>query len=466
LEGLCACANPRRALNKTMAGEPVVVWFRRDLRVSDHVALHRACALGVPILPVFVFDPAILQSKDMGIRRLSFLLSCLDSLDANLQSLGSRLIIRKGHPEKELRDLAKESGAKRIFWNRDVEPYSRQRDEKVMEMAKAEGISAESFDDLLIHPPGSIEKGAGGPYTVFTPFSRAWLSKPPHDPLPRPKTIPAGLPVKTLPIPSSEDLGLGKCEIPLPPGGEKAAQELLRNFAAKNLRRYESIRNFPYDNATSRLSPHLRFGTISPRTVLAAARRVRAEDPDCKKQVDVFVSELIWRDFYKQILWEFPHVATGCFRREYDRVEWENDPAKFQAWCEGRTGFPIVDAAMRQLNQTGWMHNRLRMIVASFLTKDLLVSWQWGERYFMQKLLDGDLAANNGGWQWAAGTGTDAQPYFRIFNPVSQAEKFDAEGKFIAQYVPEAESLSSPAPIVDHSTQRLRALAMYKKAKG
>ena len=436
------------------------------MRVSDHVALHRACSLGVPILPVFVFDPAILQSKDMGVRRLAFLLSCLESLDANLQSLGSKLIIRNGHPEKVLRDLAKEVGAKRIFWNRDVEPYSRQRDEKVMEMAKAEGISAESFDDLLIHPPGSIEKGAGGPYTVFTPFSRAWLAKPPHDPLPRPKSIPTTLPVKTLPIPSTEDLGLGKCEIPLPPGGEKAAQELLRAFAAKNLRRYDSIRNFPHDNATSRLSPHLRFGTISPRTVLAAARRVRAEDPDCKKQVDVFVSELIWRDFYKQILWEFPHVATGCFRRDYDRVEWENDPAKFQAWCEGRTGFPIVDAAMRQLNQTGWMHNRLRMIVASFLTKDLLVSWQWGERYFMQKLLDGDLAANNGGWQWAAGTGTDAQPYFRIFNPVSQAEKFDAEGKFIAQYVPEAESLSSPAPIVDHAMQRVRALAMYKKAKG
>ncbi|MCX6935631.1 MAG: deoxyribodipyrimidine photo-lyase, partial [Verrucomicrobia bacterium] len=346
-----------------------------------------------------------------------------------------------------------------------VEPYARQRDEKVVAMAREEGIDVEACDDLMIHPPGSIEKVAGGPYTVFTPYSRTWLAKPPHDPLPRPKNLVGVATARGIPLPSLRDLGLEPCDLTPPPGGEEAAQGLLRSFAEKNLRRYESTRNFPRADTTSHLSPHLRFGSISVRTVLATARRIRAEDPSCKKQVNVFISELIWRDFYKQILWEFPHVATGSFRRGYDAIEWENNKDLFQAWCDGRTGYPIVDAAMRQLNQTGWMHNRLRMIVASFLTKDLLISWQWGERYFMKQLFDGDLAANNGGWQWAAGTGTDAQPYFRIFNPSSQAERFDPEGKFIAQYVPEAESLKYPAPIVDHARQRVRALEMYKKAR-
>ena len=449
-----------------MPAAPVIVWFRRDLRVSDHTALHRAAASGAPLIPVFVFDPAILGAKDTGSRRTSFMLECLRSLAANLEHLGARLLFRKGHPERELAALAKETGAKTIFFNKDVEPYSRKRDEKVAKMAKEEGLTIEACDDLMIHPPGKVQKAAGGAYTVFTPFLRAALAIPFHDPLPRPTKLSGVIPPKAPPLPEIGDLGLDRCEIPLPPAGEKAAQELLRDFVAKNLRRYDSLRNIPQVDATSRLSPHLRFGTISVRTVLASARRARAEDPGAKKQIGVFISELFWRDFYKQILWEFPHVAEGSFRREYDAIEWENRKDLFHAWCEGRTGFPIVDAAMRQLNQTGWMHNRLRMIVASFLTKDLLISWQWGERYFMQKLFDGDLAANNGGWQWAAGTGTDAQPYFRIFNPTSQAEKFDPEGKFIAQFVPEVDSLKYPAPIVDHARQRVRALEMYKKARG
>jgi len=448
-----------------MAAAPVIVWFRRDLRVSDHTALHRAAGSGAPVVAVFVFDPAILAAKDTGSRRTAFLLECLQSLEANLSHLGTPLIFRKGQPEVELRSLAKEAGAKKIFFNKDVEPFSRKRDEKVLRMAREDGLEIEACDDLMIHPPGKVQRAAGGPYTVFTPYSRAALGIPPHDPLPKPAKLTGAAKVKGTPLPTIQQLGLGPCDIPLPPAGEKAAQQLLRDFAAKNLRRYDSVRNFPHADATSRLSPHLRFGTISVRTVLAAARRARAEDPSAKKQIDVFISELLWRDFYKQILWEFPHVAGGSFRPEYDQIEWENRKDLFQAWCEGRTGFPIVDAAMRQLNQTGWMHNRLRMIVASFLTKDLLVSWQWGERYFMQKLFDGDLAANNGGWQWAAGTGTDAQPYFRIFNPTSQAERFDPDGKFIAQYVPEVDSLKYPAPIVDHARQRVRALEMYKKAR-
>jgi len=449
-----------------MAAAPAIVWFRRDLRVSDHTALHRAAASGVPLAPVFVFDPAILEAKDTGSRRTAFLLECLKSLEANLAHLGVTLILRKGHPVEELRKLANEIGAKKIFFNKDVEPYSRKRDEKVAKMAKEEGLEIEACDDLMIHPPGRVQRAAGGPYTVFTPYSRAALAIPPQDPLPRPAKVTGLSKAKTISLPDLKGLGLDPCDIPLPPAGEKAAQQLLRDFVSKNLRRYDSVRNFPQADATSRLSPHLRFGTISVRTVLAAARRARADDPSAKKQIDVFISELVWRDFYKQILWEYPHVAEGSFRREYDRIEWENRKDLFQAWCEGRTGFPIVDAAMRQLNQTGWMHNRLRMIVASFLTKDLLVSWKWGERYFMEKLFDGDLAANNGGWQWAAGTGTDAQPYFRIFNPTSQAERFDPDGKFIAQYLPEADSLKYPPPIVDHARQRVRALEMYKKARG
>ena len=462
----CACDLLRAALKKIMLRAPALLWFRRDLRVSDHVALHRASALGVPIVPVFIFDFALLQAPNTSSRRVAFLLSCLQSLAANLEALGAPLTTRKGHPVTEMRLLIKKTGAKHLFFNKDVEPYSRQRDEQVVAMAREEGVEVVECDDLTIHPPGTIEKGAGGPYTVFTPYSRTWLAKPPHDPLPRPKKLMGSADAKGTALPSLRDLGLAELDVPLPLGGEKAAQELLRSFVSKNLKHYESTRNFPQEDSTSRLSPHLRFGTISPRTVLAAARRVRAEDPSSKKQVDVFISELIWRDFYKQILWEFPHVAEGSFRPQYDQLEWENNKELFQSWCEGKTGYPIVDAAMRQLNQTGWMHNRLRMIVASFLTKDLLISWQWGERYFMKQLFDGDMAANNGGWQWAASTGTDAQPYFRIFNPSSQAERFDPEGKFIAQYVPEAELLTYPAPIVDHARQRVRALAMYQKARG
>ena len=416
-------------------------------------------------MPVFIFDPAILSSPNTGIRRPAYLHSCLNSLSANLQSIGSQLMSRKGHPEVELLALAKEIGAKKIFYNKDVEPYSRKRDEKVEKTAREKGIETVPCEDLLIHQAGKVQRAAGGPYTVFTPFSRAWLSHPPQDPFPRPKQLTPFKALKASSFPSPEEFGLSPCDISLPVAGEKAALDALRSFVAKNLRQYAQKRNYPLADSTSHLSAHLRFGTISPRTVLAEARRVRAEDPKCRQEVDVFIGELIWRDFYKQILWEFPHVAEGCFRPEYDRVEWENDREKFEIWCQGRTGFPIVDAAMRQLNQTGWMHNRLRMIVASFLTKDLLISWQWGERYFMEKLFDGDLAANNGGWQWAAGTGTDAQPYFRIFNPSSQAEKFDPEGKFIAQYVPDADLLTYPAPMVDHAKQRVRALEMYKKAR-
>jgi deoxyribodipyrimidine photo-lyase len=266
-----------------------------------------------------------------------------------------------------------------------------------------------------------------------------------------------------LALPSAEQLGF-KVEISLPPAGEKAARERLKEFVAGDVGDYQQTRDFPARRGTSRLSPHLRLGTLSPRTVLAATEAAAKEHPGAGKSAEIFVNELIWREFYKQILWHFPHVATGSFRPQYDKLKWENDEKKFAAWREGRTGYPLVDAGMRQLNTSGWMHNRVRMVTAMFLTKDLLISWQWGERYFMQKLLDADLAANNGGWQWSAGTGTDAQPWFRIFNPTTQAEKFDPEGRYVREYVEEIDTLKYPAPIVSHAEQRVKALALFKSA--
>jgi deoxyribodipyrimidine photo-lyase len=263
-------------------------------------------------------------------------------------------------------------------------------------------------------------------------------------------------------LPTAKELGFA-VEIPLPPAGERAARERLREFAAADLLHYASRRNFPARDATSRLSPHLRMGTLSPRTVLAAAGDAAQRHPAARQEIETFETEVIWRDFYRQILWYFPHVATSSYREEYNGLKWENDERLFAAWCEGKTGYPIVDAGMRHLNSTGWMHNRVRMIVAAFLTKDLLITWQWGERYFMQKLIDADLASNNGGWQWSAGTGTDAQPYFRIFNPTSQAEKFDPEGAYIRRHVPEVDTLAYPAPIVDHALRRVKALALFKQ---
>jgi deoxyribodipyrimidine photo-lyase len=252
-------------------------------------------------------------------------------------------------------------------------------------------------------------------------------------------------------------------ELALPPAGETAALEKLESFTQGPALHYRDHRDFPALAGTSGLSPHIRMGAVSPRTVIAAVARVAKRHPGSSAQTDTFIGELIWRDFYRQILWHYPHAATGAFQQQYAHLKWDNNEKLFQAWCEGRTGYPIVDAGMRQLNTTGWMHNRVRMIVAAFLTKDLLMSWQWGERYFMQKLLDADLANNNGGWQWSASTGTDAQPYFRIFNPLSQAKKFDPEGKYIHRYVPEIDLLNYPMPIVDHATQRLKALALFKR---
>ncbi len=439
-------------------------WFRCDLRLCDNTALHAACTEADVVIPVFIFDPRILSAPETGAPIVGFMLECLASLEKNIEAAGGKLIFRHGAVEEEMRSLLRDTQATALYFNRDYEPEARKRDNAVEKLARSLGVEVRSHKDGVVHEADEILKPDGQPYRVFTAYSRAWrsLAKPAVRPAVKFRR-PAGFKNPPgVPLPTAGQLGFA-VKIPLPAAGERAGRERLKQFAAGDLLYYANRRDFPARDATSRLSPHLRLGTLSPRTVLAAAGKAEESHPAARAEAETFVNELIWRDFYRQILWHFPHVATSCFKEEYNGLKWENDERLFAAWCEGRTGFPIVDAGMRQLNTTGWMHNRVRMIVAMFLTKDLLVSWQWGERYFMQKLIDADLASNNGGWQWSASTGTDAQPYFRIFNPTAQAQKFDPEGGYIRRYVPEADTLAYSAPIVDHAVQRVKALALFKR---
>lgn len=467
----------------------MIHWFRRDLRVSDNTALNEADMAGERVVPVFCWDEAILRSPDVGGARVAFLLESLRSLEANLASLGHRLVVRRGRPEEVLVALAREAGATAVFANRDYEPYARERDARVAKALAAGGVTFRLFKDSVVWEEREVLTGTGGVYTVFTPYSKAWRARPVPSPRPRlsrARVAPdAGWMSESLPGSVSE-LGHA-CGAELFPAGERAAWKALEGFLEGRVERYATGRDTPSDDVgTSRLSAHLRFGTVNVRTALERLGRARAAagDDAGRRGCDVWQTELIWREFYAQVLANHPHVAEGAFRREYDALAWEGRDEWFEAWCAGQTGYPVVDAAMRCLNATGWMHNRLRMIVAMFLTKDLLVSWRRGERYFMQRLVDGDLAANNGGWQWSAGTGTDAAPYFRIFNPVSQGEKFDPGGVFVRRWVPELAGVPDtwvhrpwddpgrraggayPVRIVDHGVQRERCLRMFKAVRG
>ncbi len=437
-----------------------VHWFRADLRLSDNTALHAATAGADVVVPVFVFDPRILKAPDTGAPIVGFMLECLRSLEKNIEAAGGKLILRHGPVEEEMRSVWRETGATALYFNRDYEPGARQRDASMQKLAESLGLEVHSCKDGVLQEPEEVLKENGEPYRVFTPYARAWRMRSQGQVLPtvKFKRLAGFKEPKSIPLPTAKELGFD-VEIPLPPAGERAARDRLKEFSKSDLLTYDRGRDFPAQDATSRLSPHLRLGTLSPRTVLAVANHAGQG----QKGAAIFENELIWRDFYRQILWHYPHVAETAFKAECADLPWENNERLFTAWCEGRTGFPIIDAGMRQLNTTGWMHNRVRMIVSSFLTKDLLVTWQWGERYFMQKLIDADLASNNGGWQWSASTGTDAQPYFRIFNPMAQAERFDPEGRYIQKYVPEVDSLEYPRPIVEHGKQRLKALALFKR---
>lgn len=467
----------------------VIHWFRRDLRVTDNTALDEAARRAQQVIPVFILEDAFRTGPDVGAARLAFLLQSLESLRKNLAELGHTLIVRRGKSEEMLPKLCKETGSQAVFANKRYEPYAQARDARVFNALNAAGFGFELFKDAVVSEELEILTQAGRPFTVFTPYSKAWKAKA-AIPAPRAKLkgtfniehSTSNIQSESLPGDSGE---LGHAlKQSVTAAGERAAMEQLRKFMAGPVFEYAANRNFPAVDGTSQLSPHLRCGTIGIRTILAALAKAREKaTPAQKPSCDVFLNELIWREFYLQVLHNFPHVTKGAFRPEYDALQWSDNRDHFQAWCEGMTGYPIVDAAMRCLNATGNMHNRLRMIVAMFLTKDLLINWQWGERYFMKQLVDGDMAANNGGWQWSAGTGTDAAPYFRIFNPVTQGEKFDPTGEFVRRWIPELAGLPDdiihqpwdsplaligtgyPARIVLHEMQRPKCMAMFGVVK-
>lgn len=464
-----------------------VWWIRRDLRLTDNQALAAALHAADQVIPLFIVDPFFDQSAYVGQKRRAFLWAGLRQLDADLRQRGGRLIVRYGRPQDVLAAVLAESGAEAIFAEEDFTSYARRRDSQI-----ANQLLLTLTAGVVVHPPGTVLKQDGEPYTVFTPFKKnAWLQRPlprAADILPAPKKLNTPEDMKSEALP--EDPKLSEA-VPFKPG-EAEAQRRLTAFAADAIDRYAQERDMVAVDGTSQLSPYLRFGMISARqaVVTAVTAMHQAKTNEARKGAETWLSELIWREFYVHILHHFPHVLGSSFRREYDEIKWRNREEEFDAWCDGRTGYPIVDAAMRQLNSTGWMHNRARMIVASFLVKDLLIDWRWGERYFMQQLVDGDPAANNGGWQWTAGTGTDAAPYFRIFNPTSQAQKFDPEGRYIRRWLPELADVPDdyihepwrmppviqksancqigrdyPQPVVDHHEARDRTLDAYKIAR-
>ena len=439
-----------------------IMWLRRDLRLHDNAALYEALKADYPVLPLFIFDRHILDKlEDRTDARVQFIHTVLAEMKEKLQEMGSDLIVYYGKPEEVWSQILANYEVQAVYANRDYEPYARERDERVGAMLKQQAIPFQTFKDHVIFEEDEITKKAGGVYTVFTPYSRTWKAKLTErvevanidgeereisyyfKPYPTEKYFGNFAQVeekRALPSLAEMNFRPSDIEIPLP----TVSRGLIRT--------YDKTRNFPAIEGTSRLGIHFRFGTISIREKAYRASLLN----------ETFLNELIWRDFYSQILANFSHVAENSFRPEYEYIEWRNNPEEFAAWCEGRTGYPIVDAGMRELNATGYMHNRVRMITASFLTKHLLIDWRWGEAYFAKKLLDFDLASNNGGWQWAAGSGTDAAPYFRIFNPTSQMDKFDKERRYIRRWVPEFGTSDYPSPIVDHKAARERCLAVYK----
>jgi len=465
-----------------------IVWHRRDLRLADHPALYAASTIPESsTIAVFIFDPAILKSSATGGGQVDFMLACLRELEENYAALGTKLLFFYGEPVSVLRDLAQTTQAQRLFFNEDVEPLAIKRDREVKETLTAMGIEVKSFIDIGLLDPKAIATQAQEPYKVYTPFWRNWSKQPKPLPLPKPSQL-RGLVtdqgIAAITLPSLKELGFSHSQT-LPAAGEAIAHQVLADFCdSHQLHQYQELRDFPAIAGTSQLSPHLRFGTIGIRDCWAATVAAEADARNDQELlgIETWRKELAWREFYQHVLLYFPKLSESAYRPQMQKFEWNQNQDHFQAWCAGRTGYPIVDAAMRQLNQTGWMHNRCRMIVASFLTKDLILNWQWGERYFMQQLVDGDLAANNGGWQWSASSGMDTQP-LRIFNPTTQGQKFDPEGKYILQWLPELQGLTKaellsgnissyqcqkrnyPQPIVDHGVQQREFKERYNLCK-
>jgi len=456
-----------------------VHWFRNDLRLRDNAALSAAAEQANELLPVFVLDDRLLHGRRSGEPRTRFLLDCVARLARELEARGSRLVLRHGDPATEIAKLLHETRADLLTFGRAYAPAARRRDASVRAAASKASVRVIETRDHVVFESRDVLSTQDRPFSVYTPYRRAWeraFDAHPQTPLRAPRLPPAPPAIASAALPSPAS---GTAEIPT--GGEAAAERRLARFLDSTVRDYAVRRDFPAEDATSRLSPHLRFGTISARTCVHAARELAAADRAAATGARKWVDELVWREFYWAILAEHPRVTTQSYRREFGHVRWNDDEDGFRAWCEGRTGYPIVDAGLRQLAHTGWMHNRVRMIVASFLAKDLLVDWRRGEEHFYPLLVDGDPASNNGGWQWAASTGTDAQPYFRIFNPVSQGERFDPGGRFVRRFVPELTDVPDrfvhrpweapsppadyPAPIVSHAERRIVALARYEAAR-
>lgn len=433
-----------------MTTQPInIFWFRRDLRLHDNTGLFHALKQGQPVVPIFIFDIDILSKlEDKHDRRVNFIHNAIINLQEKLIGLGSSLEVYHGKPLDVFRELSRKYTISNVYTNHDYEPYAVKRDAEIAQLLQKTGSGFHSYKDQVIFEKDEIMKDDGSPYSVFTPYSRKWKAR-----LQMQGIVSYDLKnhytsffrQQPQPIPSLSSMGFFETAFHFPPGSVK--DEIIR--------KYKEQRDFPSVAGTSKLSVHLRFGTVSIRELVIKVRDMS----------ESFLNELIWREFYQMILWNFPRVGEGkAFKPAYDLIQWRNNEDEFRKWCEGQTGYPIVDAGMRELNTTGFMHNRVRMVVASFLCKHLLIDWRWGEAYFAEKLLDFDFASNNGGWQWASGSGCDAAPYFRIFNPRLQTEKFDKNLTYIRKWVPELEEFGYPKQIVDHEFARTRCLKVYKQA--
>lgn len=464
-----------------MSSPTVIHWFRRDLRLTDNTALRSAAASGARVVPVYILSTWKKSHGWTGSNRQQFLCGCIASLSRNLETIGSRLIIRAGKAEAELEKLILETGASAVYFNRDYDPFGRQVETRVHALCARLGVACHDFKDSVMHEPTEILNGSGLPYRVYTPYSKNWLSQPKDQAHAVVKSLGAApdVSLSSLPLPTLDYWQLPPCTAQLPESGERAARDRMRHFIDSGiLAGYGENRNTPFGQSTSRLGQDLRFGLISIRELYARCLAAQGPAPS----IQTYIKELAWREFYMAILWYFPEVFEGEFNPEFLNMPWDGSDESFQRWSQGKTGFPIVDAGMRELLATGFVHNRVRMIVSMFLTKDLHCHWKLGESFFMQHLVDGENASNNGGWQWSAGTGADAAPYFRIQNPWTQTKRYDPEGIYIKKWVPELKDVPPeklmeppapglsiapgyPTPMVDHSTERDRCLARFARQR-
>ncbi len=425
-----------------------IFWFRRDLRLDDNVGLFNSLIDNNQVIPIFIFDTNILKKLKFDDPRIKIIYNALKEINIKLKEQNKKIVFFKGEPEKIIGSLIKKYSIDKFYFNHDYEPYARKRDKKIIDLLKINNIKSCSYKDHVIFEKNEIVKKDGSPYKVYTPFSRVWLEKyysQKNNIYSSEKLIKNFISGDAFPSLSFSDLGFLNPKIKLPK----------YRFNSTLVKNYEETRNFPALDNTSKLGVYIRFGLLSIRKL------VKIADNESNK---TFLKELIWREFFMQILWHFPHTTEESFKPKYDRIDWLNKKDNFDKWCNGITGYPIVDAGMRELNETGFMHNRVRMIVGSFLCKHLLIDWRWGEAYFAEKLLDYEQSSNVGNWQWVSGCGVDASPYFRVFNPYEQVKKFDNKLLYIKKWVPEFLELNYPPPMIEHRFARERCLKVYKSA--